>query len=280
MSRSQSISLGDGRESQSLWKAHPNTDPFGECVTPKAEALLSVLAPREIEFRYLVPEPIFSKAVNSQAPKEIAQFYFPDDHINSLLKEFAIYARFSSTETFTSARIRSTGSPEGGYAFDIEFKGPKYEVQGLQIARVEVGISISKEQFIELARRATAGVVHKLRYEVAGAMQVGDSHVPLVAQVDRVNSAGIPPERLKQFYATVDIELSDERLIAPFCAGNHNFSFLSECTDMVTNGKKIRQHLSSSQIARHGLGKKQRAALAKALSKAPKASSEKDRPKK
>jgi hypothetical protein len=245
-------------------------------MTPKTGLQLLPAAPREIEFRYLVPENIFPTVIGVQAPKEIVQFYFPDEHVSELLREFSIYERFSRKESFTSARIRTTSSGVDDYTFDIEFKGPKYEVQGLLIARAEVGMPISREQFIDLRERATAGAVHKLRYAIPGTIQVGDVHVPTVAEVDRLKSAGIPAQRLKRFYATVDIELSEERLVTPFYRGNHSFSFLSQCTDMVTNGKKIRQQLSSSQIARHGLGKKQREALAKALSKAHKASPEKD----
>lgn len=223
-------------------------------------------APREIEFRYLAPPHLLPSIIGPRDPKRIEQYYFPASSLKELLKRFSVHALVAGADGFTSARIRETQVPRGEVAYDIEFKGPKQKLHGLRISRVELGVSISRKEFKELRIDATAGMVRKLRYEVEGTVQFERCSIPTIAQFDVYKMAGTPPRPLDLPYTTVDIELSDARLVLPFCNGKHTFSFLSECVDMGTNGKKIRKYLSSSQVARDGLGKKQRDALNKAES--------------
>ncbi len=214
--------------------------------------------------RYLVPPHLLSSIVGSNEPKRITQHYFPQSSLKGLLKRFSVHALVADADSFTSARVRKTQHPRGEVSYDIEFKGPKEKLYGLRIARAEFGLPITRSEFKELRAKATAGMVRKLRYEVAGTIRLEGKDVPTIAQVDVFKMAGSPPRRLKQDYVTVDVELSEERLFAPFWNGQHTFSFLSDCVDMVSNGKKIRRHLSSTEVARHGLSKKQLAALDKA----------------
>ncbi len=241
-----------------------SSNPFDSLkFTADTRALLAP-APREIEIRYLLPPHLLSSIVGSNQPKGITQHYFPHSDLKSLLKRFSVHALVAGADTFTSARVRKTQNPRGEISYDIEFKGPKEKLYGLRISRAEFGLSISRSEFKELRAKATAGMVRKLRYEVEGSIQDERNTVPTVAQIDVFKMAGTPPRRLKQEYITVDVELNEERLLAPFWHGHHSFSFLSDCVDMVSNGKKIRRNLSSTEVAHHGLGKKQLAALDKA----------------
>ncbi len=241
-----------------------SSDPFTSLSFSLPNRGLIAPAPREIEFRYLVPPHLLSSIIGSSDPKSIVQHYFPPSSLKGLLKRFSVHALVAGADSFTSARVRKTLGQRGDVSYDIEFKGPKEKIHDLRISRAELGISISPKEFKELRAAATAGMVRKLRYEVEGAVRYERASIPIIAQIDVFKMAGSPSRRLEQEYVTADIELSEARLVLPFCGGNHTFSFLSECIDMNANGKKIRKHLSSSQVAHAGLGKKQLAALDKA----------------
>ncbi len=241
-----------------------SSNTFEGAIIPERGTDLLAPAPREIEIRYLVPPHLFSTIIGSIVPKEITQHYFPKSAMRGLLEHFSVHALVAGADTFSSARVRRTRDAQGERSYEIEFKGPKQKVSGLRISRAEFGIPISREQFKELRALATAGILEKLRYEVDGSICDSDKLVPIIAQIDLVQRAGIPPKRLDQSYVTADVELTEERLVVPFCQGEHTFSFLSDCIDMGRSGKKIRRHLSSTAVARKGLGKKQRAALEKA----------------
>ncbi len=176
-----------------------------------------------------------------------------------------MHADVADTEVFNSARVRRTKYPNGERSYEIEFKGSKEELNGLRISRAEFGRSISRKEFKELRDAANLGTVRKLRYDVGGSISLQQEIFPVNAQVDVFEMAGAPARKLDQQYVTVDIELSMESLVAPFCAGHHTFSFLSKCVDMSANAETIMRHLSSTQVACHGLGKKQLRALNHAL---------------
>lgn len=260
---SKQIALPGVPKSESLLN-DASTNPFESLSFSARDRALLAPAPREIEMRYLVPPHLLSSIVGSTQPKRITQHYFPQSSLKGLLKRFCVHALVAGADTFTSARVRKTRHPEETVSYDIEFKGPKEKLHGLRISRAEFGLPLTRSEFKELRGDATAGMVRKLRYEVEGSIRLDRKDVPTIAQIDLFKWAGSPTRPLKQEYITVDIELNEELLVTPFLKGKHTFSFLSECVDMVSSGKKIRRHLSSTEVARHGLGKKQLSALDKA----------------
>jgi hypothetical protein len=209
------------------------------------------------------PVKLFERIVQGQKPTRIIQSYFPDKLLGSLLKRFGVHEQIQYADQFSHARIRSSELPGKKMTYELEFKAPKVLSAEGKLSRLVLPqpINLSKRQYMELARDATAGTVLKDRYCLKGFLGTGVCREECLAEVDRFLAGGTTIKRFAKPLTTIDVELQDESWAQEVRAGNHTFDFLQMCPQMNALHADISAPLSNRKLARDGLESKQLQAI-------------------
>lgn len=232
-----------------------------DAALPALPEYLRRRSPREIEVRYFVPGKLTEQITEKLTYITIEQHYFPDKVLKDLVKRFGVSRVVSDFEGFTTGRIRRTKFSSDNSIYELEFKGPKEMAGGAPISRSEFGIAITKDLFSELLPDATEGSLKKRRYQINGKIEDGTAWRSATGHLDILRRAGPELKRLKNPFATIDIELPSAQLLAALRSGRHSFKFLTQCVEIGRLDSSVRTAIANSTIAHEGINGRQEKAL-------------------
>lgn len=190
----------------------------------------------------------------------IRQHSFPKDEIEScarrILEHYREHKRLRNLDpqVFTQARLRVVFY-QGQRSYTLEAKGPKRED-----SRLEIGIPLTRGEYLKERARADHGMLEKFRFIVAGevyGMRHGRPY-PVKAQIAAITHAGPGGTRCAsacRAFTLVDVELPPA-LVYAFRHGNHSLSFLKPpfSTELSLVRREIAKPLSARRLARDGYG--------------------------
>lgn len=249
------------RQNESKQGENPHFLPSLDASLPPLPERTRKSSPREIEVRFFVPDRLVEELASRHEYVSIEQHYFSDKTIKDLIKRFGVAKVVSDHDSFNTARIRRTKFSKDNTIYELEFKGPKEMAGGAPISRSEFGIAITKELFAELRPKATEGSLKKRRYLINGKIEDAKAWKNASGHLDLLRRAGPSMERVKPSFATIDIELSSERLLPALRAGKHSFKFLDQCVEIGRLDSSVRTAIANSTIALEGIEGRQEKAL-------------------
>lgn len=231
----------------------------------------------EREATYLVKRSRIEQIVDLSKARQVELFqaYFPRKLVRQLAME--VFTRHEGElgypiEAFSSARLRRTiDADQVSYA--LEIKGPKTGPWRAKIARPELSVPIDQGRYCELLPRASRGFVDKTRFIVTGQVWTkARQFTEVEAHIDFIHGTGqtLKGNRIWRWkpnradFSKVDIELPSTKLLRALRSGRHDFEFLKEDAVEITSlRRKDREMLSTRRMARNGVDRKTRKAIAR-----------------